>query len=451
MKAKQQFSPFFLFLALLVAGCSGKQTLRGVFKNQTPYEQYAAKLKDAKLDETALGQDWLQAGTQALQDSITVSLPFRETGYFAADVPKALGYRFDARRGERIVVNLEMKAREQLQVFIDLFTAPLTQSDQPAHLAAADSSHTLAYEVEEDQPHILRLQPELLRSGQYTLTIQTEPTLAFPVEGKSSRHITSSWGAARDGGRRSHEGIDIFARRGTPVLAATAGLVSRVHTTPRGGKVIWLTDLNRRQSLYYAHLDSQLVTEGQRVQPGDTIGLVGNTGNAIGTGPHLHFGIYRFGRGPTDPHPYVYRPRATLPAIKVDVAKLGTWVRVTPKAANVRLQPSTKSPVYRRLPRHTPLHITGGTSAWYRVALPSGREAYIAASLVEAASRPVKYEQLAADAALLEAAHPLAPAKEHLRAGSSVAVLGSYNSFRFVRNVAGQTGWIQTKPTLSAR
>ncbi|ARS37824.1 peptidase M23 [Pontibacter actiniarum] len=411
-----------------------------MFKSQTPHEKYAAKLKDANLDETALGKEWLQAGQEALQDSITVTLPFKETGYFSAAQPRALGYRINAQRGQRLIVSLEVKAREQLQVFMDLFE---DQNGQPNPVAAADSTAAaLVYEVAEDQPHILRVQPELLRSAAYTLTIQAEPTLAFPVEGKSSRNVASIWGDPRDAGARRHEGIDVFASRGTPALAATAGIVRRVSTTPRGGKVVWLSDTERGQSLYYAHLDSQLVQAGQRVQPGDTLGLIGNTGNAKTTKPHLHFGIYRYGRGATNPYPYVHRSTAPVPAVTVDTGLVGSWVRISRKAANVRLQPSTTSPVYRSLPRHTPLKVTGATSSWYRVALPDGAEAYVANAVVEPADKPVKHQKLSAATALLDEAHPRAAAKASLPAGSGVAVLGSFRGFELVRQENGVLGWI---------
>ncbi|MFD2999566.1 peptidoglycan DD-metalloendopeptidase family protein [Pontibacter toksunensis] len=437
----------YIFVGMFLASCSGKQTLRGVFnKEQAPYEKYAAKLKDARLDETALGQEWLQAGQQALRDSITVSLPFKETGYFSADKPKALGYRVAAKRGERLVVNLEMKAREQAQVFMDLFEAPAIFTGEARHVAFADTaSTTLRYEVEEDQQHILRVQPELLRSGQYTVTIQAEPTLSFPVQGKTSRHIASIWGDPRDGGARRHEGVDIFAKRGTPAVASVEGIVSRVNVTPRGGKVVWLTDVNRRQSLYYAHLDSQMVAAGQRVKVGDTLGFVGNTGNAITTNPHLHFGIYRFGYGATNPFPYLYEPTESVPEVEINASLVGNWVRITAREANIRLQPSTKSNVYARLPQHTPLHVKGGTGTWYRIALPDGTEAYIASSLVEATTSPVAYEKVAAETNLLDEAHPLAAAKDSIKAGSSVAVLGNYKGFRLVRNDAGELGWINTE------
>ncbi|CAM3649111.1 M23 family metallopeptidase [Pontibacter korlensis] len=443
------FYTFFTLVILLLTSCSQQQTLRGVFKSQTPYEKYAAKLKDANLDETALGQEWITAGQQALQDSLSVRLPFKETGYFAADKPRALGYRIDAKRGQRLIVNLEVQAREQLQVFMDLFESG---NGKPKHVAAADSTAaTLAYEVDEDQQHILRVQPELLRSGQYTVTIQSEPILAFPVDGKSSRNIASIWGDPRDAGARRHEGVDIFAKRGTPAIAGTDGVIRQVATTPRGGKVVWLSDINRRQSLYYAHLDSQLVQVGQHVQAGDTLGLIGNTGNARTTGPHLHFGIYRYGHGAINPYPYVHQSSAPVPAVKINGELVGNWVRVSSRAANVRLQPSTKSGVYRSLPQHTPLQVTGGTSSWYRVAMPDGKEAYIASSVVEPATKPVKYEKLASETSLLDEAHPSAAAKDSLPAGSNVAILGSYKGYELVRNEAGELGWINPQLTLSAR
>lgn len=331
---------YLILIILLLSSCGSRETLRGVFKKETPYEAYTSSLKTAKLDETAVGQDWLAFGQTALQTPTPVTLPFKETGYFPADKPRALGYKVEAKRGEQLVVSLEMKAHQSMQVFMDLFEAGTTPTAVPKRVASADTAATtLTYVVDEDMAHLLRIQPELLRGGTYTITIQAQPTLAFPIPGKSSRHIASIWGDPRDAGARNHEGIDIFAPRGTPVIASANGMVSRVDETPRGGKVIWLSDRDRGQNLYYAHLDQQLVSAGQRVSVGDTLGLVGNTGNARGTGPHLHFGIYRYGHGATNPYPYVHQSAAAIPAVKVDAALIGNWVRVSSKIANVRTEP----------------------------------------------------------------------------------------------------------------
>lgn len=119
--------------------------------------------------------------------------------------------------------------------------------------------------------------------------------LSFPVAGLTHRSIGSIWGDEHDGGRRSHEGVDIFAPRGTPVIAPTDGTVKMAEEKDIGGKVVWLADAKRSQNLYFAHLNDWNVKKGDRVKAGDTLGFVGNTGNARTTTPHLHFGIYSRG------------------------------------------------------------------------------------------------------------------------------------------------------------
>lgn len=144
-------------------------------------------------------------------------------------------------------------------------------------------------------------------AGTYGIVLRTDPVLTFPVAGRSDRDIQSFWGDSRGGGERQHEGNDIFAPRGTPVVAVTDGRVRSTRVTERGGKTVWLRDAEGRGlAYYYAHLDTQLVQEGDYVARGDTLGRVGNTGNARTTPPHLHFGIYR--RGARDPWAYLQRP-----------------------------------------------------------------------------------------------------------------------------------------------
>jgi murein DD-endopeptidase MepM/ murein hydrolase activator NlpD len=126
------------------------------------------------------------------------------------------------------------------------------------------------------------------------------PRLLIPVVGATKRSIISFYGDARDGGRK-HEGIDIVAPKGTFVVAPSAGEVTNVGYNSLGGKVIWIKDIKQTRSYYFAHLDSQIVAKGMIVKPGDTLGTVGNTGNARRTRAHLHFGIYtKDGRTPVD-------------------------------------------------------------------------------------------------------------------------------------------------------
>lgn len=116
--------------------------------------------------------------------------------------------------------------------------------------------------------------------------------LHMPVVGVTASHLYNSWGDARDGGRRKHRGIDIFAAKGTPVVAVTDGFISYIGDQPKGGNCLWLTT-ESGASFYYAHLDrwASGLYEGMEVRSGDLLGFVGNTGNAKTTPPHLHFGV----------------------------------------------------------------------------------------------------------------------------------------------------------------
>jgi murein DD-endopeptidase MepM/ murein hydrolase activator NlpD len=116
--------------------------------------------------------------------------------------------------------------------------------------------------------------------------------LRMPVVGIRPRDLSDSWHDPRDGGERVHKGIDIFAPRGTQVVAVVDGIISYIGDQPKGGHCLWLTTENGA-SFYYAHLERWApgLYEGMEVQSGDLLGFVGNTGNAVHTPSHLHFGI----------------------------------------------------------------------------------------------------------------------------------------------------------------
>ncbi|WP_066403898.1 M23 family metallopeptidase [Flavisolibacter tropicus] len=127
--------------------------------------------------------------------------------------------------------------------------------------------------------------------------------LVFPVAGNRSV-IKDKWGASRAGGIRKHKGIDIHARKGTPVVAVCDGVISDRDNGGFGGKTLWLKSPKNTWSAYYAHLDKQFVKQGQWVRKGQVIGTVGNTGNARTTPSHLHFGVKKGGSW-VNPLPYV--------------------------------------------------------------------------------------------------------------------------------------------------
>jgi murein DD-endopeptidase MepM/ murein hydrolase activator NlpD len=124
--------------------------------------------------------------------------------------------------------------------------------------------------------------------------------IRVPVSGVAAAALHDSWNAPRSGGRR-HQGIDIFARRGTPVVATTSGIVWRVGQNELGGNVVWILGPGGYLH-YYAHLDAFGPIAGDTiVAPGDVLGTVGNSGNARGGPHHLHYSIYAPGRGAINP------------------------------------------------------------------------------------------------------------------------------------------------------
>lgn len=438
------YSLRFLSVGLLIgwlSACTGVGPTANLFKPSSPHEQYGQSLKEAKLDRTALGLDWLAAGERALRDSLKITIPYRESGYFSANKAFAVGYRLDAQRGDRFLIKVETQGVKQAQVFIDVFS--LDDRNRLSLTAASKAdTNVLTWEPRKTQSYLIRIQPELLRSGSYTINVTREPALAFPVKGRDSRQISSYFGAVRDGGRRRHEGVDIFAPKGTPALASVDGIITGVGTNTLGGNVAFLTDNDRNIRLYYAHLDRWNVSNGQHVSVGDTVGFVGNTGNARTTGPHLHFGIYGFTDGATDPLPYIRLGRGPAKQTLLPLSRLGDTIRVSALKSAVRLAPHSDSPVLRELPKSSALTIVGGTEAWLRVELPDGLTGYIPSVTTEAQKRPLYRLTLSNPQPLLEIANLQAGAMKMLPTGSAIDVLATTNSFQLVRSLDGKTGWL---------
>jgi len=134
----------------------------------------------------------------------------------------------------------------------------------------------------------------------YTQT--PDSRLAMPLENVRKQQIADTWGAPR-GTNRTHEGQDIFAAKGTPILSATPGYVYNIGENNLGGQTVSVIGRGGRV-YYYAHLDSYApqLKEGDWVTTRTVLGYVGTTGNAQGTPPHLHFGIYATG-GAINPLP----------------------------------------------------------------------------------------------------------------------------------------------------
>jgi len=301
-------SPILLLVACISFSCGN--ALHKIFdSHKTPHEKYAEKLEDKDLDDTPEGRAWLAASKKALEIPQSIQLPYKQIGYFSPDKPRSLGLKFRAKQGEKLTFTLNKKLAGFV-LYSDLFKA--TGAEAPL-LSADSSSSQFNFDVEEAGEYVLRLQPELFRSGEYNLTISVGPSLGFPVS-HNKANIGSFWGDNRDGGKRSHEGIDIFAPKHSPAIAAADGYITGVGEGGIGGKTVWLRPEGKNYTLYYAHLDKQLVHDGQFVKKGETIGLVGNTGNAKYTPSHLHFGVYTYA-GAIDPLPFVSKIIKTAPEV----------------------------------------------------------------------------------------------------------------------------------------
>lgn len=137
----------------------------------------------------------------------------------------------------------------------------------------------------------------------WTLARMSPPqALPVPVQGVRASQVADTFGAPR-GRDRSHAGVDIFAKRGTAVRSATLGVVTDIRDSGLGGRQVWVLG-PARERYYYAHLEDwrEGLERGEVVQVGSVLGYVGDSGNAKGTPPHLHWGIYG-NEGAYDPLP----------------------------------------------------------------------------------------------------------------------------------------------------
>ncbi|BAO54732.1 M23 family metallopeptidase [Nonlabens marinus] len=303
-------------------------------------------------------EQWKSLKQLALKDSITTSESYSEFVQTRIESPFAAGYWVNVAQGESVFATIAIDTIKPSWIL----EAYDIQGKLIQTARVTDSSLALQIINDKHQRLQIVLQSFLEKRDSTQLKIYKQPLLDFPLPGKSNNAIKSFWGVARDGGRRSHEGNDIFADRGHPVVAAADGRISAVRDRGLGGKQIWLQDALTSSSHYYAHLDSQLVTTGQRVSRGDTIGLVGNTGNARTTASHLHFGIYKSG-GAVDPKPYIWQIPIPENSTEMPFKSRGVGFGLS---AFMHQQPSASSVSLRTIYEDT-LQIIGNSNDWYHV------------------------------------------------------------------------------------
>ena len=177
---------------------------------------------------------------------------------------------------------------------------------------------------------------------------------AFPVQGQTS--YTNDWGGARSaaatGGTGRHQGTDVFAARGTPIVAVVDGKITKMGPSKIGGNRLWING-----TYYYAHMDgfAKGLKVGQMVRAGQVIGYVGDTGDAKGTPPHLHFGYDPSGgHGKQWANPFdklkQWETGRALPDDEAPVAPAAPGMPVDPAVAPAELQFGQGVPVGPPMP-----------------------------------------------------------------------------------------------------
>jgi len=293
-----------------------------------------------------------------------------------ASASHAFGYSVDLHKGDLLVIETE-RADVSKKIFIDLLDQ---NSGSEIMKTEIIKNNLFSQHIENDGPYKLVIQPEIGYSEIFKIKIYTQPSLKFPVAGKGNKNVQSFWGASRDGGGRSHEGVDIFAPRGTPVVAVADGYIVRTGNQGLGGKQVWLRDDAVGNSHYYAHLDSILAENGKRVKTGDTLGLVGNTGNAAGGATHLHFGIYS-AAGATDPYPSI-RERSAPKFISSSTSEKfsGKYLKA---GSNIRSGPGTQYEILSTNDLKKSILILSTDGSWYHIKTQDGIEGFATKERIE--------------------------------------------------------------------
>lgn len=213
----------------------------------------------------------------------------------------------------------------------------LTATDPPRHGGAAAAVRGPA--PRPARRCAARLDPQLVHLvAPVTIARLTRPLRAAPALGRARRvfpllgpypAFSDTFGAGR-AGVDWHHGDDLFAPTGTPVVAVAAGVVFSVGWQHLGGRRLWLIDGSGNE-YYYAHLSryGRAARDGERVRAGQVLGYVGDTGDAEGTPPHLHFELHparllALGYdGAVDPTGYLRSWRQLRAAVRPEPASCG--------------------------------------------------------------------------------------------------------------------------------
>ena len=372
---KQICNLWYILILLLISGCSQLEKAEDLISGLSEKEKYQ---RDQDISDELFSL-WESRIQKALNDSIEVEMPYTEAGNLKPKSFHIYSYQAYLKPGEILNTNFKPDSSSTL-IFTEIYRRN-NQTKKFEQVLKPKSDGSISYEVEENGLYKVIFQPEIEAHTPFTIQLAILPAYQFPVSGGENVDIGSYWGDIRDGGSRDHEGIDIFADRGTPVVATTSGRIGFSGEKGLGGKQVWLRDSKRSQSIYYAHLDS-IIPNLNSVETGDTLGFVGNTGNAKTTPPHLHFGIYRRNTGAIDPLGFVYKTETLESAIPKE-NEIARQLRVNSNKANLRNKAAASNSKIMKTARNGELlFVQGKTADWYHVRDSLDRSMYVHESLV---------------------------------------------------------------------
>ncbi|MDO8302267.1 MAG: M23 family metallopeptidase [Sedimentisphaerales bacterium] len=424
------------YLLIMLIALLGAAAL--YFKDQvllSPHDSYYSALLRENLKATA--ERWKREAEESLAAPLPITLPYSERRLLEADYLQPITFAVDRKMDELIQITILPSINTRAEVFVDVFYVKDAATEPMRIGSMATKEQQLTIAAEHTGKYLVRLQPSHSAQGLMDITITSPLRYGFPVDTVRENAVQSLFGVGRDGGARRHEGIDIFAPRGTPVIAAETGLVTRVGDTPRGGKNVWVRGDQR--SFYYAHLDSIAVSAGDSVRRGETLGTVGNTGNAITTSPHLHFGIYKFAQGAVDPLPMVGRKKSVTPYAPPRVEPASRWLSINTEKANLRSGPSLKTTTVTSLMRAELLQVDSVAGDWLRVTTGNGTKGFIARRLTETPSDWML--TLTENYVAFSLPDDTAPVVGNFSAGDKLPTLGRFGSFAWVKMPGGVYAW----------
>ncbi len=363
---------FFAFFFALLYSCNSSTRL---FTKKTAREHYEEALKKQWPKNDPTVQRWINAGKYALSNPFPVTNNYSETGRIEPADSSAVAFLISVKRGQKLSVSLTGITDPRRHIYTDIWKVSAT----PEFLNAADTlTNSIDLIPNEDMQLIIRMQAALNFNGNYSLHMYTGPSLQFPIAAGVKAPIGSVWNDARDGGVRKHEGVDIMAPKHSYAVAAADGVVSSVSENDLGGKTVSMRPDGSNFSLYYAHLDSQMVQDGQHVRSGDVLGLTGNTGNAKNTVSHLHFGIYT-NTGAIDPLLFI---KPVLPQKITETGALANGVFTLQKKTQLFTEANKSSSAAALKPGDI-VRINAVSENFYRITLANGGKGFVLKNAVK--------------------------------------------------------------------